>query len=131
MSSCFDGEMMTSPRSESTLVRLAELVGRLGDELTSAAADVHRIEMTIGEILDAGHATPLQQAVELQRLDVLRQNLAELARFLRLLQPDLPGRLKVDVGPALSRILLADLRQRLAGSASHQVQADAGECEYL
>lgn len=112
------------------MLSLGDLVSRLAGELHSAAVDAQRIESAIGDLLESGQPWPASHPLELQRLDRLRQNLAELAHFLQLLAPSLSGAVAVNAGPALAALLLGDLKHRLAGGEA-LLPASDGDCEYL
>lgn len=91
----------------------APLLKLLAGELARCRMMVGRIEAELLPLIDQGTFT----GAGLQDIDLLDQNLDDLAAFLRTVSESLPTGVTVDAGPALELLGLDDLRGRLAGNA--------------
>ncbi|HML27978.1 MAG TPA: hypothetical protein PKE16_03905 [Hyphomicrobium sp.] len=92
--------------------------------LSDSAADLQNL---IGNLVVAGAFGGSQSIYELQSLDRICQNLGAVADFLQGLSEDAPIDWKIDAADAARGIKLADVAQRLAGSAPED--QETGEFE--
>lgn len=110
------------------LISISSIISRLAEEVESGAGEVERMETTISEV--TGRNDVILKSAQFQKLDMLRQHLEELARFMKSIGADIDENLSVNVNLAMNNVLLADLRRRLEGQAGHS-DAATGEFELL
>ncbi|MEP9375041.1 hypothetical protein [Mesorhizobium sp. KR1-2] len=110
---------------------LSELLDRLGAELAERAAAVERLQPLAAALAGAARTDP-DALRALQGLDLTEQTLRSLAGLLADLAAATPANWRIDAGPALAAIPLADLANRLRGATSdqpHSADTD-GDCEF-
>ncbi|MEP9374881.1 hypothetical protein [Mesorhizobium sp. KR1-2] len=115
----------TTPNADTSL---SDLLDRLGTELAERAAAVERLQ----PLAEAARTDP-DALRALQGLDLTEQTLRALAGLLADLAAAAPANWRIDAGPALAAIPLADLANRLAGATSDQprdAEAD-GDCDFF
>ena len=76
--------------SEPEIVPHGTILARMSDRLDALADDIHQIEQTIGGDIDGTQAKSFQVIRRLQRLDLVRQSLEDLALLSLTLSRD-PG----------------------------------------
>ena len=104
-------------------VAVADLAERLAAELRTAADLAEDCQAALNDVLT--HGVTAESMMRFQALDVLTQQLMEMARLLQRLGP-MPGLGKVAF-EVLDDVRLADLRRRLQARAPHA--ARSGEAE--
>ncbi len=93
---------------------LATLLGRAARELTVLGQEAAALDQLMGGVLtDADDLRPIL-AREGQRIDLLRQRVEDMARFLTRLAEDVPCGITVRPDRALQVMHLKDLASRLA-----------------
>jgi hypothetical protein len=113
-----------STRLETIAIR--DLCQRVALELET----LRQIAMRLEQCACAGEGgLDLARVQELQQFDILLQHLGALRDFLTRLPDLLSVDLVVDASAALNRVLLADLRQRLAGAVAPAL--DDGETDWF
>lgn len=110
------------------LISISSIISRLAEEIESGAGEVERMEATISEV--TGRNDVILKSAQFQKLDMLRQHLEELARFMKSIGSGIDESLSVNVNLAMNNVLLADLRRRLEGQAADSDTA-TGEFELL
>jgi hypothetical protein len=109
------------------------LLAQVAEELLRCRAILSRIEHSVHAVIDSHPASSETRAWHrnLQDIDLLEQNLADLARCLcaTSAEPALQGGLPLSAVGVLGDLTLDDLRQRLRGHT--QVTESGGEIEYF
>jgi hypothetical protein len=104
-------------------VAMADLACRLAEELRMAADLAEDCQAALNDVLT--HGVTAESLMRFQALDVLTQQLVEIARLLQRLGP-MPGLGQVAF-EVLDDVRLADVRRRLQARAPHA--ASNGEAE--
>ena len=90
---------------------------RIGAELTRLTERLARVEAAIGRVVgDAGPATA-ELILDLQEIDLARQEAEALCMVLANVADALPSVAPIDINRALDGLTLGSLAERLSGSA--------------
>lgn len=106
-------------------VPAAVALARVGAEIERLTARLARVEEAIGRVLGDAGAASAELVIDLQEIDLARQESAALAHVLAALAAALPEGARVDLARAASDVPLADLADRLAGGAPRAPRARA------
>jgi hypothetical protein len=109
---------------------LGEICRRVALELESARLTAMRVERSLCTAADCWGLDD-ERVRDLQSLDMLMQTLAALRDFLSSVALLAEGGPRIDAAAALERILLADMRRRLAGEPDAPDAPSGGEFEWL
>lgn len=96
--------------TQMTTLSVPDLLRRLSSHLDSLAAEVHAVEVTIGDEMGVGSALEAGSIKRLQRLDYLRQSLEDLALLNHFMADQSSGEVAESVG---SRLRLATTKTLL------------------
>jgi len=109
-----------APMIDRAMGDVLEAVGRETSQLHLTA---ERLQTMAGQLIDRARLTTDDPLIEeAQALDALAQKLDALTRFLARLSQDAPEAWRLDIGPAVQPVFLADLANRLA--AQHTTTED-------
>ncbi|MEO0398814.1 MAG: hypothetical protein AAF224_05250 [Pseudomonadota bacterium] len=122
----------TSEDTEDSAANGAAVFDRVGDELEQMASATHRLQMSIGVLLDDYIEAHGSAPVDLQEVDVITQTLENLAQFMNALKP--PDDLALDSETAAKYLTLKALADRLANpnlptTSRDDDDADSGELD--
>ena len=96
---------------------------RIGAELGRLAQRLARVEVAIGRVVHDAGAASAELVVDLQEVDLARQEAEALAQVVLGVSRALPRAARVNLDDATAGLKLADLAARLEGAARAQPQA--------
>ena len=96
---------------------------RIGAELGRLTQRLARIEEAIGRVVDDAGPASAELVVDLQEIDLARQEAEALAHVVACVSRSLSRAARVDLEDATAGLTLADLAARLSGCARAQPQA--------
>jgi len=121
----------TKSPADENLVPVNVMLGRVGQELRQLAATVEDMQSLIGHLLSErarGHSPSLY---ELQKFDLLRQELSGVADFVDALAPGAPPHWLLDPIMASQKVTLSDLAARLTMTEDpDEKRQQAGDCDF-
>lgn len=101
-------------------VAVRDILGRICIELRRSTAAVERLEETISDYLFDEQRGQAHLQVDLQNIDLVRQELAGLADFVAQLVPEIEDRVLVDIARACGSVTLQALVSRLRACNSDE-----------
>jgi hypothetical protein len=100
--------------SSSQIMTMAEVTGRVGQELATLAEATRDLQNLISPLILEAAGRNLAQLHELQYLDHVAQKLCNLGDFVTTLATHMPSHWLVDLSAASQVVTLTDLSSRLA-----------------
>lgn len=112
-------DCLAEPKAMRTPAHVA--LARVCAELTRLTERLLRVEEAIGRVLDDAGAASAELVVDLQEIDIARQEAAALAHVIARLAECLPASSNVDLERATRAVALGDLAARLVHGARFSV----------
>jgi hypothetical protein len=125
---------MSSSKTPSRAMSVAELLRRMAQELRQLTPVVDNLQSLVGRLVSANVLQDTGMAHQLQHFDSLGQTLSAIADFAEALGGDAPPEWLLDPHSASRAVLLSDLAARLVShleSPSLPDPAVAGEFEFF
>lgn len=94
----------------------AQIVAVMSQEMRRLAAVVEDLQTLIGNLVVAGGFSSSSSVVQLQQLDLLRQELSGLSDFSNSMSAIMPVDWKINARHAVQNLTLVDLSRRLVSS---------------
>lgn len=115
------------PRRARSSTRAVIALERIGSELTGLSERLARVEAAIGRVVGEAGAASAELVLDLQEIDLARQEAEALVLVLACVARALPEGARVDLDRATASLTLSDLARRLAQGA----HAQSRSCEMV
>lgn len=126
-------ELSCEDEQQADLVPVPVVLNRVGRELRQLAATVEDLQALIGGLVVERACADAGPIYQLQKIDLLRQELSGVADFVAALAPSAGADWLVDPAAATRTLTLSDLAARLSSidrKRDLRDDASAGDCEF-